>query len=293
MTESSLRGTPTRPSLLSSSELDLADAARRVLLGAREEHVLPGLRAQLAGRLRGHRPLQRVGDVGLARAVRPDDDGDAAVEAQLERLAERLEAAQADRAQVHSRPSLSTRSSASWAAACSEAFLDGPSPRADDLVAEHGGGGEAAAVRWSGCLHQPVAYGRPLTCQAFLQFRLVIDEALLAVFDALVEGLDDRIGGLAGSRGAGRRRRSRTRTARPARCGSARCGSRRRAAARSRSNSAARSSVRATSAQERARDDVGALLREAALVDVGSAAIELLGDREPEHAVAEELQSLV
>ena len=109
-------------------ELDLADAARGVLLGAREEHVLAGLRADLAGRLRGHRPLQRVGDVGLARAVRPDHDRDAALEAQLDRLAERLEAAQADGAQVHSRPSPSTRSSASWAAACSEAFLEGPSP---------------------------------------------------------------------------------------------------------------------------------------------------------------------
>ena len=43
----------------------------------------------------------------------------------------------------------------------------------------------------------------------------------------------------------------------------------------------------------RTRDDVGALLREPALVDVRGTAIELLGDREPEHAVAEELQSLV
>ena len=109
-------------------ELDLADAARGVLLGAREEHVLAGLGADLAGRLRGHRPLQRVGDVGLARAVRADHDRHAALEAQLDRLAERLEAAQADGAQVHSRPSRSTRSSASWAAACSEAFLEGPSP---------------------------------------------------------------------------------------------------------------------------------------------------------------------
>ena len=87
--------------------------------------------------------------------------------------------------------------SASWAAACSEAFFENALARADDLVAEHRGGREAAAVRWSRCLHQPVAYGRPLTCQSFLQFRLVIDEALLAVLDALLEGLDDRIGGLA------------------------------------------------------------------------------------------------
>ena len=109
-------------------ELDLADAARGVLIGAREEHVLPCLGAQLAGRLRGHGPLQRVGDVGLAGPVGPDDDRDAGLERQLERVAERLEAADADGAQVHSRPSLSTRSSASCAAACSEAFFEVPSP---------------------------------------------------------------------------------------------------------------------------------------------------------------------
>ena len=81
------------PVAVVEQELDLADAARRVLLGAREEHVLLALGAQLARRLRGHGPLQRIGDVGLAGAVRPDDDGHAALEAQLERIAERLEAA--------------------------------------------------------------------------------------------------------------------------------------------------------------------------------------------------------
>ena len=120
---------------------------------------------------------------------------DTRLEAQLDRLGERLEAAQPDGAQVHGRPSLSTRSSASCAAACSEAFLDGPLAGAEELVAEQGGGREAAAVRWAGGLHQPVAYGRPLTCQPFLQLRLVVDEALLGVFDALAEGLDDRGGG--------------------------------------------------------------------------------------------------
>ena len=109
-------------------ELDLAHAARGVLLGAGEEHVLPCLGAQLAGRLRGHGPLQRVGDVGLAGAVRADHDRDAGLEAQLQRIAERLEAAHADCTQMHSRPSASTRSSASWAAACSEAFFEVPSP---------------------------------------------------------------------------------------------------------------------------------------------------------------------
>ena len=127
-------------------------------------------------------------------------------------------------------PRSSTRSSASRAAACSEAFFEGPSPVPMIVVAEHGGGREAAAVRWSGGLHQPVAYGRPLTCQAFLQLRLVVDEALLGVFDALAEGLDDRIGGLAVAVVQEGRADHRLAAAPPARCGSARCASRRRAA---------------------------------------------------------------
>ena len=53
------------------------------------------------GRQRAGRPDDRVGDVRLAGAVRPDDDGDAGLELQLERVRERLEAAQAERAQVH------------------------------------------------------------------------------------------------------------------------------------------------------------------------------------------------
>src|SRR3954468_15037612 len=42
-----------------------------------------------------------------------------------------------------------------------------------------------------------------------------------------------------------------------------------------------------------AGDDIRALLRERALVRAGGTASELLGDCETEHAVAEELQSLV
>src|SRR4029077_3176839 len=76
-------------------------------------------------------------------------------------------------------------------------LLRGALAGADDLACQHRGAREAAAVRWSRCLHQAIAYGRPLTCQAFLQFRLVVDEARLGVLDALLEGLNDRICGLA------------------------------------------------------------------------------------------------
>ena len=82
--------------LVVEDELDLAALRRRPALGAVEEHVVGLLGAQLGRGQRAGRPDDRVGDVRLARAVRPDDDGDARLELQLERVRERLEAAQAD-----------------------------------------------------------------------------------------------------------------------------------------------------------------------------------------------------
>ena len=89
--------------LVVEDELDLAALGRRAALGAVEEDVVGLLRAQLGRRQRAGRPDDRVGDVRLARAVRPDDDGDAGLELQLQRVGKRLEAAQAERAQMHGR----------------------------------------------------------------------------------------------------------------------------------------------------------------------------------------------
>ncbi len=82
-------------------ELDLAALRGLASLGAVEEDVVRLLRAQLRGRQRAGGPDDRVGDVRLARSVRPDDDGDAGLELQLEGIGKRLEAAQTERAQVH------------------------------------------------------------------------------------------------------------------------------------------------------------------------------------------------
>ncbi len=87
--------------LVVEDELDLAALGRRAALRAVEEDVVRLLRAQLGRRQRAGGPDDRVGDVRLAGAVRADDDGDARLELQLERVRERLEAAQAERAQVH------------------------------------------------------------------------------------------------------------------------------------------------------------------------------------------------
>ena len=140
-----------RQSELLQHDLDLGVAARRLLLAAREDHVLHGLAADRERALLPERPEHGVGDVRLAAAVRADDHADAGREHEPGALREGLEALDRDRAQVHGigcaapgrlavgsdgllfrrlgpasyRP---RRSSASAAAACSAAFLLRPSP---------------------------------------------------------------------------------------------------------------------------------------------------------------------
>ena len=77
-------------------QLDLAEVSGRAAAAAGEEDVVRLLGAELGRSQRAGRPDDRVGDVRLPGAVRPDDDGDARLEANLDRFRERLEAAQLD-----------------------------------------------------------------------------------------------------------------------------------------------------------------------------------------------------
>ena len=86
-----------RAVLVVEEQLDLAVVGGRPVLAAREEHVVRLLGPKLARREAARGPEQRIGDVRLPGAVRPHDDGDPALEANLDRLGERLEPAQLDR----------------------------------------------------------------------------------------------------------------------------------------------------------------------------------------------------
>ena len=82
-------------------ELDLRRAARLHAAAAAEDDVLHRLAADRERRLLAERPEHRVGDVGLAGAVRADDHRDALAELQPRAVGERLEALQGDRFQMH------------------------------------------------------------------------------------------------------------------------------------------------------------------------------------------------
>src|SRR6476661_1817503 len=82
-------------------QLDLAEVGRPTRSAAGEEDVVGLLGPQLGRTERAGGPADRVGDVGLARAVRTDDHADARLETDLDRVGKRLEATQLDGAQMH------------------------------------------------------------------------------------------------------------------------------------------------------------------------------------------------
>ena len=82
--------------LVVEDELDFAMVGRLSVAAAREEDVVGPLRSELRRRQRAGRPDDGVGDVRLPRPVRTDDHGHARLERDLQRVGERLEAADAE-----------------------------------------------------------------------------------------------------------------------------------------------------------------------------------------------------
>ena len=89
------------PVLVVEEELDLGEGRGLAAVTAGVEDVVRLLRAELARAQAAGGPDDRVRDVRLPRAVRADDHGDARLEAHLDRVRKRLEAAQLDRTQMH------------------------------------------------------------------------------------------------------------------------------------------------------------------------------------------------
>ena len=88
-------------------ELDLAPVRSRAARRAGEEDVVRLLGAELARAQAARRPDDRVGDVRLAGPIRTDDHGHALFQPDLDRVRERFEAAQRNRAQVQGAPNAS------------------------------------------------------------------------------------------------------------------------------------------------------------------------------------------
>ena len=90
----------------------LRTAERAPGRGAGEDDVLHLAAAEGLDALLAHHPGERVDDVALARAVRPDDAGDSRLECERGRLGERLEPFEGEALEIHGRPSRSCRRAA-------------------------------------------------------------------------------------------------------------------------------------------------------------------------------------
>jgi hypothetical protein len=183
--------------LVVEEELDLAVVGRRTVLAAREEDVVGLLGSQLARSEASGGPEQRIGDVRLAGAVRPDDDGDALLEANLDRVGKRLEAAQLDRSQVHAgEKSDEALGRLELGQSLASGLLFGRLLRraladAGFFAVDHRGTGERAIVRRPFDVEHRVRDRAAETGERFLQLRLVVDVRRPRVLDPARESSHD------------------------------------------------------------------------------------------------------
>ena len=161
----------------------------------------------------------------------PDDHGHAPLEAHLDRLRERLEAAQLDRSQVHAgRKSDEASGRLELRERLAGRFLLGsllrrPLADAGLLAVDHGRAREHAVVRRPLDLEHRVRDRLPETRERLLQLGLVVDVRRQRVLDPSRRRPRRSRPRSARTRPRGRARRARPRAARPARSGSERAAS--------------------------------------------------------------------
>jgi hypothetical protein len=178
-------------------ELDLGARARLHAVPAAEDDVLHRLAADRERRLLAHRPQDGVGDVRLARAVRPDDDRDSGSKLQARAVGERLEALQRYRLEVHRSLVLvggveHLERGAGGLLLCM--LLRAPRARSYRAPRDGGGDLERAVVRWPELGGHLVGDDVPALGQALLERGLEVDGMAERVLDLGREGLDDRGG---------------------------------------------------------------------------------------------------
>ncbi len=118
-----------RPVGVVEQQLDLAEIGGLPRRGAVEEDVVRLLGSQLARGEAARGPHERVGDVRLARSVRPDDDRHPRLEAHLDLVGKALEPPHADGLQIHARATLTISAAGTGsAAACRTTRLSPPRP---------------------------------------------------------------------------------------------------------------------------------------------------------------------
>ena len=290
-----------RAVLVVEEELDLAVVGRRTVLPTREEDVVGLLGPQLARSEASGGPEQRIGDVRLAGAVRPDDDGYALLEANLDRVRKRLEAAQLDRSQVHAgwksdealgRLELGQSLAGGFLL---RGLLRRALADAGFLAVDHRGTGERSVVRRAFDIEHRVHDRAAETGERLLQLRLVVDVGRPRVLDPLCEGSDDGVldpfEPVLEEQGAERRLQEgredvsvrgealelvlRDRLGRPLR------------------HPLAESQLAGDDCAARPGDDVRPDLRQLPLREVGVPLVELPRNRQLENAVAQELEALV
>ena len=291
--------------------LDLGGAAPADALAPGRDHVLHRGAADRARALLAERPQDRVGDVRLARAVGADDHADARRELQPGPLGERLEPLHLDRSQIHlssssrrlafqsdaTDPAISRGAfSASSAAILLGRLLAAARPVADPLGVDRRLHLEGPPVRRAGFGYDGVAYARPAAGEQLLQGGLRSrpgTRAACSIWDANAAATAGAVRSkpkatkqapisASVASGSGREPPSRT----SAGIASSACGS-------ASSSISGTPSSRPTSAQETPLTAWLWIFVRLSGAELGEALVEVGGDRQREHAVAEVGEALV